>query len=329
MAPRIPPKPEGDTNILGLLGDKLFGMLFDLVTGAAANLVGILGQAAQLINLRWLQADATEAKANDAFDAANTAIGAVTDLSAIVAASKATAAYTGNTNDMVSVPRWGLIPQPGTTSGSTSLGSHNHSMGSGSNTGSTSLGSHSHPLSKSIPKFSPSAPTSLVGTQAGTIYYTPIISDREGDLDKFRFITGADDSLFGIDHYHVALMIYNVAAGKFQTIWNPGNIKDNMGSSLSEVSISMGLTGAAAKVAPLQILVAAHQQTAPGLAQSSRSVAWVPQAGIARTTDVLLRGCYYRTSGDVAAGIPSEATVSSLVPMNDGIPWYAVSVNNT
>ena len=314
-----------DTDILGKI--PVIGDLVKAAQGITTGLAGgMLSVATQFLN-RWTQLNTTQGVANDALSLANTAQNAVADLSTIVAAARATAAYTGNYNDMVTVPRWGLIPYvtgtgsvtvSGTTgSGGASGGSHTHSFNDGS---------HSHTIQRSIPKFTPSV-NKFGSPGLGITYYTPIVVDRTGNLDKFRFITGADSSLFGIDAYYVALMVYDIPAGKFRTLWNPGNIKDAMSSSLSEVSISMGLTGAAAALTPGQILIAAHQQSAPGLAQTARSVAWVPQSGVARTNDVLLPGAYW-SSPSAEAGIPSEVNVSGLNSNNDGIPWYAVSVLN-
>lgn len=311
-----------DTDILGKI--PIIGDLVKAAQGITTGLAGgMLSVATQFLN-RWTQLNTTQGTANDALAIANTASDAVADLSAFVAAAKATQAYTGNYNDMVTVPRSLLVPALWSSS------SHDHSSGSlsantttGSVTGWTASGGGE---SGYMPSFRPTVQKYSPGS--GTIYFTPIISDRNGSLDKFRFITGADSSLFSIDGYYIALMVYDIPAGKFRTLWNPGDIKGSMGSARSEVSISMGLTGAAAQVAPGQVLIAAHQQSAPGLAQTARSVAWVPQPGVARTSDVLLPGCYWRTSGNVTPGIPSEVNVSSLVSANNGIPWYAVSVLN-
>lgn len=315
-----------DTDILGKI--PVIGDLVKASQGVTTGLAGgMLSVATQFLN-RWTQLNTTQGVANDALSLANTAQNAVADLSSIMAAARATAAYTGNYNDMVTVPRWGLIPQPGSTTGSVTVSGTTGSGGAsgGAHTHSFNDGAHSHSMAKSLPRFTPDV-TSLTSPGTGKLYFTPIVVDRTGNLDKFRFITGADSSLFSIDAYYVALMVWDIPAGKFRTLWNPGNIKDNMGSGLSEVSISMGLSGAAASLTPGQILIAAHGQTAPGLAQTARSVAWVPQAGVARTSDVLLPGCYWRSNGNYN-GIPSEINVSDLSPQNDGIPWYAVSVLN-
>lgn len=226
---------------------------------------------------------------------------AITDLSEIVTLAKATQAWVGNYTDMASVPRVMVAPGMGVRS--------------------CSDGTHSHGMAALVPN------VTKVTKSEGSIYFTPIIVDRQGDLDKFRFITGADSSLFSIDAYYVALMIYDIPNARFLTIWNPGNIKGSMGSSLSEVTLDMGLTGSAAALTPGQVLIAAHMQIAPGLAQTARSVAWVPQWGIARTADVLLPGCYWK-SNSTYTSIPSTFSVSAATPQNDGIPWYAVSVTN-
>lgn len=302
------------------------------------GLIPIVGQNIENTLTNYLAATAnTAATASSAAAAAqttaNTAVTKVTDLASVVAAARATAAYTGNYNDMVTVPRVLLGPQ---VSGVTvATDSHSHTKGTlaantstGVISGSTDADSHAHSVTvaKGLPTFTPSV-TKLTSPGTGKVYYTPIIADRQGNLDRFRFITGADSSLFSIDAYYVALMVYDIPAAKFRTLWNPGDIKGSMGSSLSEVSLAMGLTGAAAAISPGQVLIAAHSQTAPGLAQTPRSVAWVPQAGVARTSDVLLPGCYWVSNSNMN-GIPSEVNVSDLTARNDGIPWYAVSVTN-
>ena len=289
---------EANNVIAGFMGWltnlPIIGDLIKAVTGVTVGLVGGMLTIANTFLNRWTQLNNTEAQANNAVALANIAQNTVDDLSLIVAASKATQAGVGNTNDMATVPRALLIAWDADGN-------------------------------KYLPSYQPQCPKF---TSAGRVYFTPIIVDREGNLDKLRFITGADSSLFGIDNYFIALMIWDIPANVFKTVWNPGDIKSSMGSARSEVSISMGLTGAAAKINPQQILVVAHQQVAPGTAQAARSIAWVPQSGIARTTDVLLRGCYWQTPVNWGAGIPPEIYVPDLQLMTDGIPWYAVSVNN-
>lgn len=314
--PSSPPAGEGGgLDLAGGIAGKLAQTL--LGGGGSGNSlipdIDPLGFVETILSGRWLQLDRHETEIQDAIALGNSNAAAIADLSVIAAAAKATQAWVGNYTDMASVPRSLLIPAYWG-------GSHDHTVSDGASyTGTASL-------SGGIPSYSPSV-TKI--TSNGTIYFTPIISDRSGNLDKFRFITGADRSLFSIDAYNVALMIWDIPAGVFRTIWNPGDIKNSMGSSLSEVSISMGLAGAAAEIAPGQVLIAAHQQIAPGLAQTARSVAWVPQPGVARTSDVLIPGCYWQTSSNVANGIPTTVTVSSLSSRTGGIPWYAVSVTNS
>ena len=321
------------SNPVTALFSSLLTFLSPILQGLTSGLSGVAATLAGLFQIRWDQVDNHEVQINDAISLGNQNSQAITDLSDYIAAAKATAAYTGNYNDMVTVPRVLLGPQ---VSGVTvASDSHSHTKGTlsantstGVISGSTDADSHAHSatVAKGLPAFTPSV-TKLTSPGTGKVYYTPIIADREGSLDKFRFITGADSSLFSIDAYYVALMVYDIPAAKFRTLWNPGDIKGSMGSSLSEVSLAMGLTGAAAAISPGQVLIAAHSQTAPGLAQTPRSVAWVPQAGVARTSDVLLPGCYW-VSNSILNGFPSEVNVSDLTERNDGIPWYAVSVTN-
>lgn len=280
--------------------DALQNFVQQLIDAIVSALEGIpvvgKGLADIISRLGGLKSDVA---ATAAATSANTA--AIADLSEIVGAARATQAWVGNYTDMASVPRVMVAPGMGVQS--------------------CSDAAHSHGMAALVPA------VTKVTKSEGSIYFTPIIVDRQGDLDKFRFITGADSSLFSIDAYYIALMIYDIPNARFLTIWNPGNIKDSMGSSLSEVSLDMGLTGAAAALTPGQVLIAAHMQIAPGLAQTARSVTWVPQWGIARTPDVLLPGCYWK-SNSTYSSIPSTFNVSAATPRNDGIPWYAVSVTN-
>ncbi|AOE44944.1 minor tail protein [Gordonia phage Twister6] len=170
-------------------------------------------------------------------------------------------------------------------------------------------------------------PSKVTFNSVAPVDYTPIIVDRQGRPRKLRWRVGNDTSVFGIDAYYMALCVYNPATLAVEKVWDSGNIKDGVAntSSLQEVGVDMNINQF---VTPGQILFAAHQQIAPGLAQSARSFACKPQPGGAARPGQLLDAWYFRTPGNHGS-IPSSVAFSSLERRNDCIPWAAVSVDTT
>ncbi|WKW86901.1 minor tail protein [Gordonia phage Horseradish] len=213
---------------------------------------------------------------------------AIQQLENLLSASAPTPAWVSNLTDMASVPRALLIPLP----------------------------------SSSMPSFKPTA-NNVAGNSTGSIYFTPIIADRTGKLDKLRFITGPDSLLYSIDEYYLALFGYNPMNGNLEKLWQSDNLKNNIGDDRAEIEISMGLN---ATVQPAQILFVAHMQRQPSLGGSTRRVAAVLQPGVSRPSSVLLRASCYQLNSQT--GIAASYSLSSLSMNNDYIPWYAISVTN-
>ncbi|XTP37077.1 hypothetical protein ACORG1_13045 [Mycobacterium sp. TJFP1] len=157
----------------------------------------------------------------------------------------------------------------------------------------------------------------------GHIYYTPIIVDRSGTVDKMRWIVGADTSFFSINYYEMALCVYNPDTGDVEKVWGSGNIKDGAAdtTTLAEVYVSMGISQTCT---PGQVLFVAHQQTAPSGLQVSRRFAAVDQLNKARTVPLLDAACYVAPSH--TEGIPSSISFASLTRENRFLPYAAVSV---
>ncbi|QGJ94494.1 hypothetical protein PBI_ANDPEGGY_24 [Gordonia phage AndPeggy] len=243
---------------------------------------------------------------------------AIQQLENLLQSAAPTPAWVSNLTDMATVPRALLIP-------AYYGGSHSHGSGSYSastTTGNVSGTSSSASLSAGLPSYKPVA-NNVLGNSTGTIYFTPIVADRTGQLDKLRFITGADSLLYSIDEYYLALFGYNPMNGNIEKLWQSSNLKKVIGSDRAEIEISMGLS---ATVQPAQVLFVAHMQRQPALGGSTRTVAAVPQGGVSRPSSVLLRASCYELPGQT--GIAASYALSSLSLNNNYIPWYAISVTN-
>lgn len=236
---------------------------------------------------------------------------AIANLESITAAMNTTQAYVGDKQDMVSVPRFAL--------GQFGYGSQKWiNVLDGVY---CAFDDHFHNVGCPVIK-----PAITFGATTGVIYYTPIVVDRVGVVDKLRWIVGSDASLFSVDYYEMALCVYNPTNGNIEKVWGSGDIKDAEASTttLTEVEVAMGIDQ---QCSPGQILFVAHQQVAPGLFQASRTFAAVPQPNIARPSSLVpLDSSCYRTSSAYSQGIPSSIEVSSLARENRYIPYTAVSV---
>lgn len=238
---------------------------------------------------------------------------AITNLQDVAAAMNTTLAYVGDYQQMVSVPRSQLVM--GTISGSSTPPKSRNVLDSVEFVGS-GLFHHA-----TMPVF---LPKRIVGETLGTIYYTPIIADRHGQVEGFAWVGGADTSIFSIDFYEMALCVLNPTTGLIEKAWTSGNIKDAEAntSTLDELFMSIGTPQTCS---PGQILFAAHQQTAPGALQTPRSIGAVPQANINRSSaQVLDAWCY--TAPNYSQGIPSSISFASLTRENRYLPWMGLRV---
>lgn len=168
------------------------------------------------------------------------------------------------------------------------------------------------------------APVKVNLVSQGHIYYTPIVVDRTGVVDKLRWIVGADNTLLSINYYEMALCGYDPGSGDLVKIWGSGDIKDGAADSttLAEVAVSMGIFQ---ECTPGQILFVAHQQTAPSLLQVTRRMACVAQANRNRTVPLLDAACY--VAENHSQGIPSSISFASLTREKRFIPWASISVD--
>ncbi|ETD31536.1 hypothetical protein [Williamsia sp. D3] len=167
-------------------------------------------------------------------------------------------------------------------------------------------------------------PQTYAFSSTGRVYFTPIIVDRAGTVEKIRWVVGSQSSILSIDDYRLGLMVYNPANGNLEKVWDSGNLKDAQpaATDLKEVWIDMGIDQ---QCTPGQLLFVAHMQVAPGLAQGPRAFAMMPQAGVGRPPDLLLDASSYRTNNG-RSGIASSISLASLERVNDMVPWAAVSV---
>lgn len=250
---------------------------------------------------------------------------AIATLNEIAAATNATAAYVSDIDAMATVARASVVTT-GIASGSTKPryadvidideGDHREDTAG-------------YLWQGVLPTIVPRTPK---GSSIGHIYFAPIVVDRTGTVDIFRWLTGADTSIFSIDYYEVALFIYDPATGNLVKVWGSGNIKDtyaNIGSTSAppaEVAITMTIAGVpiAQQCTPGQILFAAIQQTAPGLLQTPRRFGVAPMPTIGRTVPILDAACYI--AKDYSQGIPSSISFASLSRETRFIPWASVSV---
>jgi len=238
---------------------------------------------------------------------------AIANLEDIAAAGRATAAYVGDLTDMVTAPRTLMI-----------------GYGSGGASGS----GHTHPVV--CPAMKPGYANGVGAPSLGDIWFTPVVVDRTSYVTKMRWVGGADPSIFGMQWYEIALMIFDPASGNLVKAWTSGNIKDTTAaaSTLQELEVDMtaaapgtGGTGPISQqVSPSQILFIAIQQVAPGFGQSARSVGYVPQAGIGRPSTLILDASVY-IAPLYTQGIPSSIAFSSLTKNNTFIPWGAVATS--
>lgn len=232
---------------------------------------------------------------------------AIANLNAVAAATNTTVAYVGDIQDMVTAPRVDLR----------TLGVNDGRKAQII----TDFLAASSDLAWMMPII---LPPYVFSSSVGNIYYSPIVVDRHGTVDKIRWIVGGDTSIFSIDYYEIALCVYNPDTLAIEKVWGSGNIKDAEASTttLAEVAISMGIDQ---ECSPGQVLFFAHQQTAPGLFQNTRAFAAVPQGNVGRPASMLLDAACYKAVNH-SQGIPSTIDLSALTRENKFIPWGAVSV---
>jgi hypothetical protein len=299
------------------IDDPLESMYTDLREGVSLTLAlfekivqGIIGQPSQL----FLNIDHANTFLTLFIGGLNNQLTehteAITTLEQITAAMGTTVAYVGDLQDMVTVARSQLVSIG--PYGAKSVDVVNPFSVLDLNFGFTM------PAHK---------PTITLGSSTGTIYYTPVVVDRVGTVDRIRWFAGADTSIFSIDYYEIALCAYNPSNGNIEKVWGSGNIKDGVANTttLSEVEIPMGINQT---TTPGQILFVAHQQVAPGLFQAARMFAAAPYGKIGRPNNLLLNAACYTRPGNTQ-GIPSSIPLSILTKENRFIPWAAVSVVTT
>lgn len=340
----------GDSQILQGGFDDLVGNLLNnpaavigsipqsLVSGLQSALSGVNGYIQDLVNaiLRAIRkvpvvggtiadiisevgglndrADDAKATANQAQLDASFALANVAELKA---AAVATQAWVSNLNDVVTVPRALLIPAVYDNSHDHGSGTYSANTTSGTVSGSSSSTS----ISGSLPFYKPVANNSL-GNSTGSVYFTPIVSDRNGTAKKLRFITGPDSFAFKIDEYWLALYSFDTATKNLSQIWASSNLKDSIGTARAEVE----LTIPDVPLVPSSIVFVGHMQRQPSLGGSTRNVAAVPQGGITRPASVLLRASCYQLASQTA--MPTSVNLDSLTFNNNYIPWYALSVDS-
>jgi hypothetical protein len=241
---------------------------------------------------------------------------AIANLETIAAATNVTAAWVSDLEDMATIPR--ALVKTYALTGNSSAPKFRDVLDYDSV---SSSGTSEYRLHRGVcPTIRPEK-ADLVSK--GHIYYTPIIVDRSGTVDKMRWIVGADTSLFSINYYEMALCVYNPDTGNVEKVWGSGDIKDGAAdtTTLAEVYVSMGISQTGT---PGQVLFVAHQQTAPSVLQVTRRFAAVDQLNKARTVPLLDAACY--VAEDHSQGIPSSISFASLTRENRFLPYAAVSV---
>ncbi|WP_040772497.1 hypothetical protein, partial [Rhodococcus rhodnii] len=156
-----------------------------------------------------------------------------------------------------------------------------------------------------------------------SVYYTPIVADRRGVPTKMSIIAGGESGVFDIDAFFLGLGVYDPDNQMVMKVWDSGNIRNALPSTMQEFEVTTGLAVAATnEIVPGQLLFAMHLQHAPGLVQSTRKFAWIEQAGIARPSSRLVRGTYYRAPGQ--ATLPNAYPLAQLAMSTNGIPWHGL-----
>ncbi|SNS57936.1 hypothetical protein [Rhodococcoides kyotonense] len=221
--------------------------------------------------------------------------------------------------DMVSFPVADMQPIPNMSTATTNLGQHRHpTAGTGNNTGFENLGSHDHTIGMRPPAFTQT--TVKITTPArGTVDYVALRGAFLAEpvpLNVLKYITGADNSLFGIDAWYLAICAYDPATGNVITLWNSGDIKSVLSSQRQAYNIATGLTYEAE---PDHLIFVASLQIAPGALQSARGIACKYQTGIAEASGTLPSARAYTLASQQT--IPSSVALSSLTPNRDYIPW--------
>ena len=242
---------------------------------------------------------------------------AIANLETIAAATNVTAAWVSDLEDMATIPR--ALVKTDALTGNSSAPKFRDVLDYDSV---SSSGTSEYRLHRGVcPTI---RPEKVTGASEGHIYYTPIIVDRHGTVDRMRWIVGADTSLFSINYYEMALCVYNPANGNVEKVWGSGDIKDGASdtTTLDEVYVSMGIYQ---ECTPGQILFVAHQQTAPSALQVTRRFAAVDQLNMARNVPLLDAACY--VAEDYSQGIPSSISFASLTRENRFLPFGAISVN--
>lgn len=219
------------------------------------------------------------------------------------AAQRATPAYVGNETDMASFPRSMLF-----------LPAHSHGYSDDDGTSTTNSTTSTEGGAGVLPSFTPND---------GAIYYTPIWVDRKGTLDKFRVIAGGSGWFnLGLNSLYYGLYSFARSGqdGTLTKVWDSGNIQSSTNvSQRQEFSFQLPATA----VEPGQLLFMATVQNRVFLG-GGRPVAALPQGGVQRPADVLLRGSCYTSSGTT---LPGSATLSGLSINTSWLPWFAASVN--
>lgn len=239
---------------------------------------------------------------------------AIVALQEVAAAMNTTVAYVGDEQQMVSFPRIMLsIP--------------------------TIAGSSSPPKSRNIldpVEFVSSGvyhfstlpvirPHVVIGDTEGDIIYTPIIADRTGTVEGVAWVGGADTSIFSIDHYYLALCVYNPATGNIEKAWDSGDLKDAEASTNTVDELYKAIDTEQV-CEPGQLLFVAHQQIAPGGLQTARTIGATPGANIRRNSAIRLDAWCFRAE-EHSQGIPSSISFASLTRENRYCPWFGLRVS--
>lgn len=238
---------------------------------------------------------------------------AIVELQDVQAAMNTTVAYVGDEQQMVSFPRIMLsIP---TISG-TSTAPKSRNILDQVEFAVSGIYHHS-----TLPVIRPRV---VIGETEGDITYTPIIADRSGTVEGVAWVGGADTSIFSIDHYYLALCVYNPDTGNIEKAWDSGDLKDAEAST-NTVSELYKAIDTEQVCEPGQLLFVAHQQIAPGGLQTARTIGAVPGANILRNSAIRLDSWCFRAE-EHSQGIPSSISFESLTRENRYCPWFGLRV---
>lgn len=280
---------SGIGELLGKFGQAFFGSSSSGLSGFLADLFGWRNQTESAIS--YVTQDLLDAK-----DIMVTEV--ITPMSDSLGGQ-----------DIPSFSRQLLVPRP--TSTATADG------GDGDGSGGQN-GNHKHDIvyepvsSLELPTYKPAN---------RTLDLTFIRVDRKMTINRMKMITGRYSSgwLGGLAAWYMGVYIWDPQLQKIRLMWGSGDVKDTISSAEQEYRLISPTTE---ELLPGHLVAVAQLQRTTTLG-STRTIAAIPQAGIAQSGSEFPAGqCAYVNNLDT---LPTEILPSALNYNHRILPWVAVS----